>query len=148
MPIIEGITAAKAALDASKVAIDLLRYPKIDGEQVRNKLIEMQDLVFSAQRSLADADEEHKGLQSRIVDLERYAEIGKDFQSADGVYWLGKSPYCPLCWEVDRKPVRLSGPHGASPIGGGRFDWSCALHHATFVISREKSLQVSRPDAD
>lgn len=148
MPIAEGIAAARLAMDAGSKALDLLRHPKIDGEQVRARLVEMQDLIFSAQRSLGDADDEAKNLRARIVDLERYVEIGKGFEASDGVYWHSGCPYCPVCWDVDRKPVRLSGPHNASPIGGGRFEWSCALHGATFAIGRQKSLQVSAQQQD
>jgi hypothetical protein len=42
MPIAEGIAAARLAMDAGAKALDLLRYPKIDGEAVRSKITEMQ----------------------------------------------------------------------------------------------------------
>jgi hypothetical protein len=71
MPIAEGIAAAKLALDAGTKALDLLRYPKIDGEAVRNKITEMQDLVFSAQRALGDAEEENRSLKRELEDAKR-----------------------------------------------------------------------------
>jgi hypothetical protein len=75
MPIAEGIAAAKLALDACKAALDLLRYPKIDGEQVRTKLIEMQDLIFSAQRELGLAEEDNRELKRQFCGSERKTEI-------------------------------------------------------------------------
>ena len=68
MPIAEGITAAKLALDASRAALDLLRHPKVDGEQVRTKLIELQDLVHSAQQALGEADDENRMLKRQLAD--------------------------------------------------------------------------------
>jgi hypothetical protein len=67
MPIAEGIAAARLAMDAGSKALDLLRHPKIDGEAVRTKIIEMQDLVFSAQRALGDAEEENRDLKRQLV---------------------------------------------------------------------------------
>jgi hypothetical protein len=90
MPIAEGITATKGALDVSKLALDLLRRPKIDPEEVRNKLIEMQDLIFSAQRALGEAEDENRQLNVKIADLARYANLGKDFKLDQGVYWYEK----------------------------------------------------------
>jgi hypothetical protein len=131
MPIAEGIAAAKLALDAGTKALDLLRYPKIDGEAVRNKITEMQDLVFSAQRALGDAEEENRSLRRELDEVKRMADIGKNFKSELGVYWLAGSSYCPACWDVDRKPVRLGGP-----IKDGRIKlYTCPLHKVTYTMS-------------
>jgi hypothetical protein len=71
MPIAEGIAAARLAMDAGSKALDLLRHPKIDDNAVRTKITEMQDLVFSAQRALGEAEEENRSLKRRIEDLQR-----------------------------------------------------------------------------
>jgi hypothetical protein len=125
MPIAEGIAAAKGALDVSKLALDLLRRPKIDGEEVRNRLIEMQDLIFSAQRALGDAEQENRDLRRQLENSKRMADFGKDFTLAEGLYWRDKYPYCPTCWDVDRKPVRLGGP--VYDINVGEI-WQCPTH--------------------
>ena len=58
-------------MDAGSKALDLLRHPKIDDNAVRTKITEMQDLVFSAQRALGEAEEENRSLKRRIEDLQR-----------------------------------------------------------------------------
>jgi ParB-like chromosome segregation protein Spo0J len=112
MPIAEGIAAAKGALDVSKLAIDLLRRPKVDPEEVRNKLIEMQDLVFSAQRALGEAEEENRQLKRAVDDLQQQQRLGKDLQFAENAYFRRNEqgmggPFCPVCWDDAKKLVRL-----------------------------------------
>jgi hypothetical protein len=106
MPIVEGIAAAKAALDVSKLALDLLRHPKIDGEQAGNKLIEMQDLIFSAQRALGDAEDENRLLKRQLDEREELKTLRADMDyQEDGGFLVRKSeresgklvPYCATC---------------------------------------------------
>ena len=51
MAIVEGIAAAKAAFDVSKIALDLTRYPKLDTATIQARLLELQGLILSAQRA-------------------------------------------------------------------------------------------------
>ena len=116
MAIAEGIAAAKSAMDVGTKVIDLLRHPKIDGEAVRNSIIEMQDLIFSAQRALGDAEDENRRLRHQLEDREELKTIADDLEyQEDGGYYLRMSerakgstiPYCPVCWNIERKTIPL-----------------------------------------
>ena len=131
MGIPEGIAAAKAAFDVSKVALDLVRYPKPDTEAVRARLIEMQDLMLSAQRALGEAEEENRKLRTALDERARLEEFGKQFTFEEGVYWFRDYPYCPNCWDVDRKPMRLDGPFWHSFVGEGCREWNCLIHKSS-----------------
>lgn len=115
MAIAEGIAAAKLALDVSKVALDELRHPKVDWEAVRNRLIEMQDLVISTQRSLAEAEDENRQLKRKLEDRESLKALEADMNFViDGGFFVRKSEsdkgviaYCPLCWKKDTLAIPL-----------------------------------------
>lgn len=136
MPIAEGLTATKAALDVARTALDLLRRPKIDGEQVRNKLIEMQDLIFSAQRALGDADDENRQLRRQLDDREALKAIEADLAfQPDGGHLLRKSDgafCCPVCWGDQRRVVPL--------IPGANGYYSCAIHDSSYQTKAAKEV--------
>lgn len=131
MAIVEGIAAAKAAFEVSKVALDLTRYPKLDITAIHAKLLELQGLILSAQQALGEAVEENRQLRRDLDDRDRLKAFGKDFKFEDGVYWHRDYPYCPNCWDVDQKPIRLTGPYGLS-----NSDWDCPVHKAKFYLKK------------
>ena len=131
MALAEGITAAKAAFEVSKIVLDLYRYPKTDAHEVHARLLELQGLILSAQLALAEGLEENRRLHTAIDELKRTADFGKDFKFEEGVYWHRDYPYCPNCWDIDRKPVRLDGPTGLT-----NSDWSCPIHRSKYYLKK------------
>jgi len=107
-----------AALALSKNALDIVmavrkairEKQKLTDEQMRDYLDTLQDKLVDVKTALMEAAEENRTLQNRIDELVRYSDIGKEFNSDHGLYWYEGYPYCPTCWDVDRKPVRLAGP--------------------------------------
>ena len=136
MPIAEGIIATKGAIEVSKIALDLLRRPSIDAHEVRDKLIELQDLILNAQMVLGDAQEENRQLKVRITELERFHDISVQFDLDQGVYWYRGYPYCINCWDADRKPILLEGPYRIANTSGSVADqeWVCPIHKTKFHL--------------
>ncbi len=90
--------------------------------------------MLDARNALNEAQDEKVKLESRIAELTRMADFGKDFKPRHGVYWHHAYPYCPVCWDVERKPVRLSGPIRIP--GGGPFEqWTCPFHKQPLSLS-------------
>jgi hypothetical protein len=137
MPIVEGVAAARAAFEVSKVVLDLTRYPKLDLETIHARLLELQGLILSAQQVLGEVAEENRQLRADLDDKDRRKEIGKDFSSEEGVYWKGNYPYCPVCWDADLKPVRMSGPFAANIAVHVR--WTCPTHNSTYFVKRRNA---------
>lgn len=135
MPIdlVAGLGLAKNAFDIVKGVREALKQKKLTPDEMKDYLDTIQDKLVDVKTALADADDERRALLKRIEELERYAEIGKAFISAHGVFWYEGFPYCPTCWNVDRKPVRLGGP---KPIGSGQnHAWTCPIHKLDFAFS-------------
>lgn len=136
MAIVEGIAAAKAAFEVSKVALDLTRYPKLDSAAIHAKLLELQALILSAQQALGEAAEENRDLKTQLDDRERRKAFGETLSPEEGVYWQGAYPYCPVCWESEVKPVRLSGPFASNSAAHVR--WTCPTHNSTYFVKRRQ----------
>ncbi|MBZ5728555.1 MAG: hypothetical protein LAP87_26680 [Acidobacteriia bacterium] len=109
---------------------------------MRDYLDTIQDKLVDVKTALADADEENRALLRQVDELKRMASVGKDFQIAEGVYWRENVPYCPVCWDVDRKTVRLSGPAGRVTGFSNVFGWECCFHKALFGFSQERSIDA------
>ena len=143
MTIATGLSATKTGFDLIKSVRELVKRPDIDAAEISARLLELQELMLDARNALSEAHDEKGKLEARIAELSRMADFGKDFVAAEGVYWREDAPYCPICWDVERKPVRLSGPLGPSQGINGRIDWSCSMHKSSFGITRNKSQRVT-----
>jgi hypothetical protein len=108
--------------------------------------------MLDARDALSEAQDEKAALEARIVELTRMADFGKDFMTSHGVYWKDAYPYCPVCWDVERKPVRLSGPIRIQ--GGGPVEqWTCPFHKLPIslswsIISQIKQLAGTQADGE
>lgn len=95
--------------------------------------MELQELILDARLALSDALEEKTKLEAKIAELTRMAEMGRHFESSHGVYFYEGFPYCPVCWDVDRKPVRLGGPVRAATVALGD-NWTCPFHKQPIAL--------------
>ena len=145
MPIIEGITAAKAALETSKLLMGMINRPNLDRDDIRAKLSEMLIHLVNAQTSLGEAQLEVSGLRQRLEDKTRLEEFGKQFTFEHGVYWHRNFPYCPNCWDADRKPIMLDGPYrianrDSMRNGERRGQWKCPIHDTVYYLSQPSDV--------
>ena len=134
MTIAGGLSATKTGFELIKGVRELLRRQEVDPAEISARLLELQELMLDAKTALAEAQEEKIGLEARIAELSRMADFGKDFKSERGVYWHENFPYCPTCWNVDRKPVRLGGPVRDITHPSGRNIWTCPVHKANHYL--------------
>ncbi len=132
MPIAEGIAATKGTLDVSKLALDLLRRPKIDGEEVRNKLIEMQDLIFSAQRALGDAEQENRDLRRQLEDQREWLTLARTLLSAKDCIGETNIPTAPLVGTLTESPC----------VWGDRFTISTVEKSGNARLTKFNTLHV------
>ncbi len=145
MPIIEGITAAKAALDVSKTLMDLVNRPDLNAAEVRLKVSELLIHLVNAQVALGEAQVEISDLRHKLEDREaiKAIEADMDFRN-DGGFWIRKSevekgliPYCPACWGKDCKLVAMA-PYSKPGV------YRCPLHEGTAYSTSEYQKWLDR----
>ena len=117
MPIIEALTAAKAALDISGKISDLVNRPHIDAAEVRANVHQMLIHLVNAQSGLSEAQVEIAELRQKLDDQERIRAIEADLEiEPDGQYYYRKSErsagkqiqYCPVFWGDKGKLIPLT----------------------------------------
>jgi hypothetical protein len=101
-------------------------------DEIRDYLETLQDKIGDIKIALQDADEENRSLRQQLADAKRMADFGKEFHFEQGVYWRERYPYCPACWDVERKPVRLAGPL-QNPTNMATQIWACS-EHKQFIL--------------
>jgi hypothetical protein len=138
--LVAGLTLAKTSLDIVKGVREALKQKKLTPDEMKDYLDTLQDKLVDVKTALADADDERRELLKRIEELTRMADFGKDFKLAEGVYWREGVPYCPVCWDVDRKTARLFGPTGKTTGFIDVFGWECCFHDKQFGITKERSV--------
>lgn len=89
--------------------------------EAREKIMELREAVMALQ-------EENFQLKLKLKELEHNGHPALDMVFDKGIYWLRKptedgtgreGPFCQVCFDRDRKPIRLQRLHG--PHSG----WYC-----------------------
>jgi hypothetical protein len=135
MDIAAGLAAIKTSFDVIKGVRELLKHDKLDPVEISNKLRELQEQMLDAQVALGDAQEEIRRLRTELAEQLRVREFGIEFQFNEGVYWHRDYPYCPNCWDAERKPIRLDGPY-AVPDAPSRSSWICPTHKSKYYLAK------------
>jgi hypothetical protein len=134
MTVAAGLSAAKNGFDLLKnIREQLVKSQVLDPAELSGRLLGVQELMVDVRTALAEAQEEKASYEAQIAELKRMAQLGKEFKPAHGLYWTDGFPYCPTCWDVDRKPVRLAGPVRNGQTGRGDHNqWTCPFHKSVF----------------
>ena len=132
MAIGEGLVAAKTGFDLIKTLREVLKRETVDPHEVSNRLMELQELMLEAQAALGEAQEHERDLNAQIREFKRTADFGADFRFEEGVYWKREYPYCPNCWDADRKPIALVGPSDYSD----HTVWDCPIHKSRYHLRK------------
>ena len=127
--------ATKNVFDIFKGAWELLQKDHIDraalAQQMTTLYKAFSDLQTHLDEVTRQAATEKTRLETRINELTQWVAIGESFKFGDGVYWREGAPYCPVCWEQDRKPTRLGGPWRTLWVPHME-NWACPFHNSTY----------------
>ena len=135
----ELATALKATKDGFQFVRDLrsaLQRQEVNPNEVSDRLLQVQELLLEMQVTLAETQEENRGLRRQLEEQQRVADIGNQFSDSEGVFWYNNYPYCPNCWNVDRKPMRLNGPYASASDANS--SWTCPIHNSKYYLRRRQ----------
>ncbi len=96
----------KNAIDASKIALDIAE--KIKNADLRNAILDLKEEIVALR-------EENIALKQQLAERKEY---NMQFSHEDNCYWnilkdkTKDGPYCPVCWDTKKLPVRLLGKMG------------------------------------
>lgn len=110
MSLATGLSALKAAADLTRSLRDGLKSGTIKGDEISGRIGEIYDHIVDSKDALVEARDEIQQLKDKLNELKRLWDFGKDLKPEYGLYWREDYPYCPSCWEQERKLTRLAGP--------------------------------------
>lgn len=92
----------------------------VNAVEFNQKLIELQRLIFELQGKLLEIQNENTMLTEENRRLKSVEEIRGKLIFSRQVYWVMDGdnldgPYCPNCWDLNRKLVRLTIWDGSDP---------------------------------
>jgi hypothetical protein len=77
--------------------------------------MDLQNVLLNLQGRLLDLESENNALAGELVKLKEVEQNARNLTFSKGVYWKGpeegrraEGPYCPNCWDMDRKLIRLN----------------------------------------
>jgi hypothetical protein len=147
MGIIEGISAAKAGIELTKLARKLLKRDKINRDELLGRLSEIHEQLVNARESLSDALEDNRSLKGEVEQLKAERDLRASVIPAEGAYWTRKAdskldgPFCTVCWDDSAKLVRIQyrGDRQHN-VKGLLKTYQCPLHEGTLIKLRAASF--------
>ncbi len=101
-------------IDRAKEIADLIK--KLDDIELYRKIVELEGEIFELTRA-------NRGLEDEVSELKQVLTASKEMRFKKPLYYSGDDPqpYCPKCWEVNKRAVHLFGPKGVA----GRTYFTC-----------------------
>jgi hypothetical protein len=160
MSITAGIAATKATLEVAKLLMDRLNTSEVDVHDVRLKVQEMLIHVVNAQIALGDAqaalheaEDINRKLKRDNEALKANEAVTASLVFADDVYLRRKpdgtfdGPFCPACWDIDAKVVRLKldgeDKYTNCPDDTPCRKYDCIVHKISYYIKASKFNNVN-----
>lgn len=117
------LTAISAALSSLKTISGLVKERK--DPELTQQIIELQTVILQLQQSLTQLHLENTELKDKNRLLQQSLDRKDELITESGLYWhlvadKKDGPFCPNCWDMDNKKVRLQ------PDGPGAY-W-CTKH--------------------
>ncbi|HYV97616.1 MAG TPA: hypothetical protein VE967_09195 [Gemmatimonadaceae bacterium] len=112
-----AITQALSAIKSAAEIVKVIRSADAGMEkaELKLKIAELAESLADARLAVVDAQEQIITLQRQLTEAARLAEVHERVERRNSVYYLRDAdsesgPYCPRCYEVDRKLVSLRPP--------------------------------------
>jgi uncharacterized protein YydD (DUF2326 family) len=119
---------------------------RVGNRELIEKVTDLQERILDIQTEMIDLTNENHNLKQRVSELEQVGELAGKLVYQESVYWLPKEggrdgPFCPSCWDADRKLIRLT--PGATK---GTFSCGVGKHGGfrTAEYERPRSVAIAR----
>jgi hypothetical protein len=111
MVIPEALTTLGIAAKTVKAILDLL--PKKENPEISFKITSLYGEIIKAQQEVSSLIDENRQLKSKIEELTKEVNTIQEMEFKNEVCWRkgegieDKGPFCPVCFDKDRKAIHL-----------------------------------------
>ena len=139
MSLATGLSALKAATDLTRSLRDGLKSGAIQGDEISGRIGEIYDHIVESKDALVEARDEIQQLKDQLQSFNNRKQIESELEHDGRVYWRNhgtKGPYCPFCWDKDKRLVTLTLIHEGKFAGydGVHRRYDCIVHGQRFFL--------------
>lgn len=127
---LEQIGALVTSLNTIREFANIIKAAKsaMADAEIQMQLADLMNALSEAKLKVSDINDVLALKDERIRELEAALKTKESLFYDGSVYWIGPEeerdgPYCPICWDDDRKLIHLSETD---------WNWYCELHKETF----------------
>jgi hypothetical protein len=105
---IAAFTALSGALTSLKTIIDIAK--AVNNQQLNAAVLDVQGKLIDVQQQALALQQENQRLRDQLQSMNDLRETAEKLRFDGRVYWKRDTPefpFCPTCWDIDQKLVRL-----------------------------------------
>jgi len=111
MDLATGLSGLKTAVDLARALRDGAKAGAIEQDEFAGRVGEIYDYIIDSKDALVDAKDQILELRQKVELLQTKLDERQSMKFATGAYWTNADgPFCQLCWESERKAIRLTRP--------------------------------------
>ena len=141
MNIAAGLSALNAATNFTRSLRDELKSGTIKGDEIIGRIGEICDHIVDSKEALIEAGNEIQALKDQLRVFNDRKQIDNELYHDGRVYWRTHEnkrtgPYCPFCWDKDKRLVTLTLIHEGNFAGydGVHRRYDCSVPGQRFFI--------------
>lgn len=102
----------------------------------KGSTLEAQEKIMELREAVLELQEENSELKHKLSDAEVQLTFNKSLHFESPFYYSGDDPvpFCPKCWEADKKAIHLPPPHHVT--SGPRYD--CVECKSIFIHPKNR----------
>ena len=139
MDIATGLSALNAAIDLTRSLHEKLKSNAIKSDEIAGRIGKIYDHIVDSKDALVGARAEIQYLKDLLQAVNDRKQIESELEHDGRVYWRNhrtNGPYCPFCWDKDKRLVTLTFIHEGNFAGydGVHRRYDCIVHGQRFFI--------------
>ena len=139
MDIVTGLSALNEAINLTRSLREKLKSNAVKSEEIAGRIEKIYNHIVHSKDALVGARAEIQYLKDRLQAVNDQKQIESELEHDGRVYWRNhgtNGPYCPICWDHDKRLVTLTFIHEGNFAGceGVYRGYVCIVHGQRFLI--------------
>jgi hypothetical protein len=136
---IGAFTALSGALTSLKTIIEIAK--AANNQQLNAAVLDVQGKLIEVQQQSLALQQENQTLRDELQGIKDTRDTASKLRFDGKVYWKQDDPdfpFCPICWDVDKRLVRLQlFEENAGSFHGQPFsEYRCLKHSEHFEVTK------------
>jgi hypothetical protein len=137
-------SALSSALTSLKTIIDIAKSANNQqfGQQLNSAVLDLQGKLMEIQQQALSLQQDNQTLRDELKKFKDHKDTAAKMHFDGHVYWKDddvESPFCQICWDVDKALVRLQNWGEGTYSGISKTGYRCITHKHSFMVPTKKT---------